>query len=220
VTTQHRYPKQVFWSDDDGGFIAVAPDLPGSSAFGESEAQALAELDQAIEAWIEAARAAGNPVPRPSEPARQHSGKLLLRMPRSLHRDLANQAEREAVSLNSLIVFVLSQRSSAFANVSSTTTSGLAVNAALPAVSEIWPTFTVGTPSPQLQWVSGASNLFLYEQSSDWSFHLHDRLNQHVAIASAAIDRIFQLMEASTDSKTTIFDVKTMEERQPQHNNW
>jgi predicted RNase H-like HicB family nuclease len=75
--TQERYPKQVFWSDDDEGFIAVAPDLPGSSAFGESEADALAELDQAIEAWIEAARAAGNPVPRPSEPARQHSGKLL-----------------------------------------------------------------------------------------------------------------------------------------------
>ena len=40
-----RYPKHLFWSDEDEGFIAVAPDLPGSSAFGETEAEAIAELD-------------------------------------------------------------------------------------------------------------------------------------------------------------------------------
>ena len=116
MTMEQRYPKQVFWSDEDDGFIAVAPDLPGSSAFGASEAEAIAELDHAIEAWIEAARTAGNSVPRPSEPARQHSGKLLVRLPRTLHRDLANQADREGVSLNTLIVFVLSQGSSLLAS--------------------------------------------------------------------------------------------------------
>jgi len=63
VTSEARYPKQVFWSDEDEGFIAIAPDLPGSSAFGESEAAALAELDLAIDAWIDAAKAAGNNVP-------------------------------------------------------------------------------------------------------------------------------------------------------------
>jgi len=69
--TTPRYPKHVFWSDDDEGFIAIAPDLPGSSAFGESKAEAMAELDQAIAAWIEAARAAGNVVPSPSRPSRE-----------------------------------------------------------------------------------------------------------------------------------------------------
>ena len=59
----HCYPVNLFWSDEDEGFIATAPDLPGSSAFGESQAEALAELGHAIEAWIEAAKAAGNPVP-------------------------------------------------------------------------------------------------------------------------------------------------------------
>jgi predicted RNase H-like HicB family nuclease len=113
LSKQVRYPKQVFWSDEDEGYIAIAPDLPGSSAFGESESEALRELDDAITGWIAAAKAIGNPVPPPSTPGKQHSGKLLVRMPRILHRDLAEEALREGVSLNQYVVFVLSKRFSA-----------------------------------------------------------------------------------------------------------
>lgn len=62
----HRYPANLFWNDEDGGFIAVAPDLPGCSAFGQTRHEAVTELEGAIDAWIEATRAAGNPVPEPS----------------------------------------------------------------------------------------------------------------------------------------------------------
>ncbi|MEA2757393.1 MAG: hypothetical protein QOH65_6 [Methylobacteriaceae bacterium] len=62
-----HYPAQVFWSEEDNGFIALAPDLPGCSAFGKSKTEALTELDDAIEAWIAAASNAGNPVPKPSK---------------------------------------------------------------------------------------------------------------------------------------------------------
>jgi antitoxin HicB len=104
-----RYPAQVFWSDEDEGFIATAPDLPGSSAFGETKEEALAQLEYAIEGWIEAAQAAGNPIPEPSRPAiePQASGKLLVRMPKSLHAGLARSAKRENVSLNHYVVFLL-----------------------------------------------------------------------------------------------------------------
>jgi antitoxin HicB len=104
-----RYPATVFWTDEDGGFIATAPDLPGCSAFGETQEQALVELEQAIEAWIEAARAAGNPIPEPSRPAiePQPSGRLLVRMPGSLHARLVQEAKREHVSLNQYVVFLL-----------------------------------------------------------------------------------------------------------------
>ena len=110
-----KYPKHVFWSDEDEGFIAIAPDLRGCSAYGETEVVALAELDNAIEAWIDAARAVGNDVPAPSQPAlrKEYSGKLLVRMPQSLHKDLAIAARREDVSLNQFIVFVLARYSSA-----------------------------------------------------------------------------------------------------------
>jgi predicted RNase H-like HicB family nuclease len=60
------YPASVFWSDEDGGWIAVAPDLPGCSAFGESRFEALEELELAIDAWLEAALSAGNVIPEPT----------------------------------------------------------------------------------------------------------------------------------------------------------
>jgi predicted RNase H-like HicB family nuclease len=109
LTDANRYPANVFWSDEDEGFIAVAPDLPGCSAFGETQHEALTELQSAIAAWIEAARTAGNPIPEPSQPAADnvYSGKILVRMPKSLHAHLAQAAKAEAVSLNQHIVFLL-----------------------------------------------------------------------------------------------------------------
>jgi predicted RNase H-like HicB family nuclease len=106
-----RYPKHVFWSDEDAGFIAIARDLPGSSAFGETEAEALAELDLAIDVWIEAARGAGNAVPTPSRPTSPGlpSGKVLVRMPKGLHQRAALCAEREDVSLNQFIVVCVAE---------------------------------------------------------------------------------------------------------------
>ena len=56
--TTARYPATVFWSDEDEGFIATAADLPGCSAFGDTQQEALTELQDAIVAWIEAARSA------------------------------------------------------------------------------------------------------------------------------------------------------------------
>jgi predicted RNase H-like HicB family nuclease len=104
-----RYPAEVFWSDEDEGFIAIAPDLPGCSAFGESEAEALAELKHAIAAWKEAATNAGNPVPPPSRPASaaSYSGKFVVRMPKTMHRQLAQSAEKEGVSLNQYLITLL-----------------------------------------------------------------------------------------------------------------
>jgi antitoxin HicB len=66
-----RYLVEVFWSDEDEGYIAVVPDLPGCSAFGRTPEEAVHEIGDAIEALIEACRAAGDPVPAPTAKARQ-----------------------------------------------------------------------------------------------------------------------------------------------------
>ncbi len=60
------YHINVFYSDEDEGYIADIPDLPHCSAFGATPQEALAEVLEAKVAWIEAARAEGRPVPRPS----------------------------------------------------------------------------------------------------------------------------------------------------------
>ena len=115
--SEERYPATVFWSDEDDAYIAIAPDLPGCSAFGHTEADALAELKFAIEAWKQAAISAGNPVPRPSMPADQsYSGKLVVRMPKSLHRELALSARDQNVSLNQFMVYLLSQQQKPYQN--------------------------------------------------------------------------------------------------------
>ena len=58
-----KYPIEVFWSDEDEGYIATLPDLPGCSAWGTTEAEAIMQAHDASAAWIKAAKAAGDPVP-------------------------------------------------------------------------------------------------------------------------------------------------------------
>ena len=103
-----RYPSEVFWSDEDEGFIAIAQDLPGCSAFGETQEEAIRELQDAITAWVAAAKAAGNPVPTPS-PRPEFSGKFVVRLPKTLHASLVRQAKFEDSSLNQYVVYLLAK---------------------------------------------------------------------------------------------------------------
>jgi predicted RNase H-like HicB family nuclease len=59
------YHINIFYSDEDGGYVADIPDLVACSAFGRTEEEALAEVKKAKTAWLEAARKAGKPVPPP-----------------------------------------------------------------------------------------------------------------------------------------------------------
>lgn len=59
------YHINIFWSDEDGGYIADIPDLEACSAFGTTAEEALREVGIAKAAWLEAARAEGRPIPRP-----------------------------------------------------------------------------------------------------------------------------------------------------------
>ena len=59
------YHINIFHSEEDGGYIADIPDLESCSAFGETPEQALAEVEVAKAAWIEAARNTGKAIPLP-----------------------------------------------------------------------------------------------------------------------------------------------------------
>lgn len=52
--------------EDGGGYLATAPDLPGCVSDGETEAEALTNAHDAIEAWIEQAEATGRAIPQPT----------------------------------------------------------------------------------------------------------------------------------------------------------
>lgn len=103
-----RYSARIVWSDEDDGYIATAPELDGISAFGETLEEALTELGIARDLWLEESCASGSELPTPLTLPR-YSGQFRLRLPRSLHGWLAARADLEGVSLNTLVVQLLSE---------------------------------------------------------------------------------------------------------------
>jgi predicted RNase H-like HicB family nuclease len=59
------YHINIFYSEEDGGYIADIPDLEACSAFGQTPEEALREVECAKQAWLEAARTNGKPIPTP-----------------------------------------------------------------------------------------------------------------------------------------------------------
>ncbi len=102
-----QYPVTLY-PDPEGGYVAQIKDLPGCLTQGETVEEAMINISEVRELWIETAYEAGDNIPLPSTDE-TYSGKLLLRIPKSLHRNLAETAEREGVSLNQYIVSLLSK---------------------------------------------------------------------------------------------------------------
>ncbi len=60
------YHINIFYSEEDGGYIADIPDLQMCSAFGSTPSKALMEVEIAKATWLEAAKETGKPIPKPS----------------------------------------------------------------------------------------------------------------------------------------------------------
>ncbi|MCL0040236.1 type II toxin-antitoxin system HicB family antitoxin [Thermodesulfovibrionales bacterium] len=62
----YKYAIEIFYSEEDGGYIAVVPELAGCSAFGGTEEEALREAMTAMELWLETAKKEGREIPQPA----------------------------------------------------------------------------------------------------------------------------------------------------------
>ena len=93
--------------DGNDEWVATVDALPGCNARGSTPDEAVERVAGAVAAALEAAEREGKEVPEPKT-TQSHSGRLLLRMPQSLHAELARAAERERVSLNQFITDALS----------------------------------------------------------------------------------------------------------------
>jgi len=87
-------------------WTASVEELPGCTSRGKTSDEALNGIREAMTGWIAVALQEGREIPEPKS-ATSHSGRLLLRMPRTLHADLTRASEREGVSLNQFITDVL-----------------------------------------------------------------------------------------------------------------
>jgi len=71
----HKYAIEIFYSDEDEGFIAVVPELAGCSAFGETEEEALSGVKAALGLRLDTARKEGREIPEPG--GREHLRDIL-----------------------------------------------------------------------------------------------------------------------------------------------
>lgn len=102
-----EYPFQVV-ADPDGGYVILYPDLPGCMTQVESMDEVGPMADEIRHLWIETQYERGEDIPPPSFPE-EYSGKFVLRISRSLHRSLAENAELQNVSLNQYVATLLAR---------------------------------------------------------------------------------------------------------------
>ena len=102
------YRMEIIRDSDEGGFVASYPDLPGCITCGETEEEALKNALDAKKAWLEAALEENIEIPEPDS-LEAYSGQFKLRLPRSLHRALAEHSQLEGISLNQYCVYLLAK---------------------------------------------------------------------------------------------------------------
>ena len=91
----------------EGGWITSIPDLPGCLTQGETKEEALHLIEDAKAGWIDIALQDGDVIPEPNT-KEKYRGKFLVRIPKSLHQEIAVRAKKEAVSINQLATYFFS----------------------------------------------------------------------------------------------------------------
>lgn len=97
-----HYTYRVTWSEEDGEFVATCVEFPSLSWLAETQVDALQGLGQVVADVVVDMQTAGEAVPEPLA-EKHYSGKFNVRVPESLHRELALAAAEQGVSLNRLV---------------------------------------------------------------------------------------------------------------------
>lgn len=100
--------RRLFIPESDGSYRAEIVEFPGCIAVGDTPVEALSNLEEVAEEWLGYTISRGQPIPEPVE-CNEYSGKLVLRMPRSLHKKAAGVSMADGVSLNQLIVAAVAE---------------------------------------------------------------------------------------------------------------
>lgn len=104
------YRMEVVEDKEEGGYVVSFPDLPGCLTCGETIEDALENAKDAKREWIRVALESGIPISKPMED-NDFSGQFKLRIPKSLHRQLADSAKKEGISMNQYCLYLLARNS-------------------------------------------------------------------------------------------------------------
>ena len=104
------YKMEVVADVDEGGYVVSFPDLPGCLTCGNTFEEAVKYAEDAKRSWLEAAVEDGLEIKEPTEQL-SYSGQFKLRLPKSLHKTLAEHAREEGISMNQYCIYLLSKNS-------------------------------------------------------------------------------------------------------------
>ena len=107
------YRLEIIPDLEEGGYAARYPELPGCVTCADNMEQLLKNAEDAKQAWLDASLEAGVVI---NEPAgeNEYSGQFKLRIPKSLHKSLAEHAKAEGISMNQYCLYLLSKNDALF----------------------------------------------------------------------------------------------------------
>lgn len=109
------YKMEIVPDTVEGGYVASFPELPGCITCGETAESAVANVIDAKKEWLMAAMEDGIDIPCP-DTSENYSGQFKLRLPKSLHKQLAEDAKKDGISMNQYCVYLLAQNNALHLN--------------------------------------------------------------------------------------------------------
>ena len=107
-----HYKMEVVKDESESGYVVSFPELPGCVTCADTLEKAILLADDAKSTWIAACLEEGIDIPEPVND-NSYSGQFKLRIPKSLHRSLAERSKEEGISMNQYCLYLLSKNDAA-----------------------------------------------------------------------------------------------------------
>ncbi len=116
VSDYMKMPYRMEIEEDpyEGGYVASFPDLKGCLTYADTLDELMGNVEDAKATWFEAMLERGMPIPEPRN-LDDYSGCFKLRLPKILHKELAERSKEEGISMNQYCIFLLSQNNALYA---------------------------------------------------------------------------------------------------------
>jgi len=105
--------KYIFIPEESGGYSVRVKEFSGCTAFGETVEEAFKNIKESMKIWLSEVIKQNLEIPFP-ESKKEYSGKFLIRVPKSIHKKLVEDAEKEGISMNQYVLSLLSKQVTTF----------------------------------------------------------------------------------------------------------
>ena len=107
------YRMEIIPDTVEGGFVVRFPELPGCLTCGDTLEEAVRNAADCKKEWLIAAMEEGISIPEPVS-EEEYSGQFKLRIPKSLHKSLAEHSKAEGISMNQYCLYLLAKNDASF----------------------------------------------------------------------------------------------------------